>query len=94
MEATIREEYQTAFEKLEKQLEKNPTNADLLKKKEQLEAHLNDINKALCDIGNGGGHEHMAGGFISYDKLERKDAAGIREIIKNRFMSEVNKVNK
>lgn len=42
--------YQTAFEKLEKQLEKNPTNADLLKKKEQLEAHLNDINKALCDI--------------------------------------------
>lgn len=50
-------------------------------------------NKALCDIGNGGGHEHMAGGFISYDKLERKDAAGIREIIKNRFMSEVNKVN-
>ena len=44
--------------------------------------------------GNGGGHEHMAGGFISYDKLERKDAAGIREIIKNRFMSEVNKVNK
>jgi hypothetical protein len=51
-------------------------------------------NKALCDIGNGGGHEHMAGGFISYDKLERKDAAGIREIIKNRFMSEVNKVNK
>ena len=51
-------------------------------------------NKALCDIGNGGGHEHMAGGFISYDKLERKDAAGIREIIKNRYMSEVNKVNK
>ena len=36
----------------------------------------------------------MAGGFISYDKLERKDAAGIREIIKNRSMSEVNKVNK
>jgi hypothetical protein len=52
------------------------------------------IREALCDIGNGGGHEHMAGGFISYDKLERKDAAGIREIIKNRFMSEVNKVNK
>ena len=36
----------------------------------------------------------MAGGFIIYDKLEIKDAACIREIIKNRFMSEVNKLNK
>lgn len=42
--------YQTAFEKLKQQLEKNPNDADLLKKKEQLETHLDDINKSLSDI--------------------------------------------
>lgn len=42
--------YQTAFERLKLQLEQNPDNADLLVKKEQLENHLTDINKALADI--------------------------------------------
>lgn len=42
--------YQTAYEKLKLQLEQNPENTDLLKKKEQLESHLSDIDKALCDI--------------------------------------------
>ena len=42
--------YQTAFERLKLQIEQNPNNADLLKKKEQLEEHLADINKALTDI--------------------------------------------
>ena len=37
--------YQTAYEKL-----KLPENTDLLEKKEQLENHLSDIDKALCDI--------------------------------------------
>lgn len=40
------------------------------------------------------GHRAYGWWFISYDKLERKDASRLREIIKNRFMSEVNKVNK
>ena len=42
--------YQTAFEKIKQQLEKNPSDADLLKKKEQLETHLDEINKSLSDI--------------------------------------------
>ena len=42
--------YQTAYEKLKLQLEQNPENTDLLEKKEQLENHLSDIDKALCDI--------------------------------------------
>lgn len=42
--------YQTAFEKIKQQLEKNPNDADLLKKKEQLETHLDEINKSLSDI--------------------------------------------
>ncbi len=42
--------YQTAFERIKLQIEQNPNNADLLKKKEQLEEHLSDINKALTDI--------------------------------------------
>lgn len=42
--------YQTAYEKLKLQLEQNPEDKDLLEKKEQLENHLSDIDKALCDI--------------------------------------------
>ena len=42
--------YQTAYEKLKLQLEQNPGNPDLLEKKEELETHLTDINKALSDI--------------------------------------------
>lgn len=42
--------YQTAYEKLKLQLEQNPENADLLTKKEQLESHLADVDKALSDI--------------------------------------------
>ena len=42
--------YQTAYEKLKSQLSKNPNDADLLKKKEDLENQLSDINKALTDI--------------------------------------------
>ena len=42
--------YQTAFEKLKQQLDRDPDNSDLLEKKEQLENHLLDIDKALADI--------------------------------------------
>ena len=42
--------YQTAYEKLKLQLEQHPENADLLEKKEQLENHLADVDKALSDI--------------------------------------------
>lgn len=42
--------YQTAYEKLKLQLEQNPENPDLLEKKEKLETHLTDIDKALSDI--------------------------------------------
>ena len=42
--------YQTAYEKLLKQLEENPDNADLLTKKSELENQLNDIDKAIKDI--------------------------------------------
>ena len=41
--------YQTAYEKLLKQLEENPDNADLLTKKSELENQLNDIDKAIKD---------------------------------------------
>ena len=46
-------------------------------------------NRALKDIGNGGGHEHMAGGFISYAKAGCQDAACIRKIIEDKFLSEL-----
>lgn len=42
--------YQTAFEKIQLQLESNPEDEDLLKKKEELENHLQDIDKALTNI--------------------------------------------
>lgn len=42
--------YQTAYEKLLKQLEENPDNADLITKKSELENQLNDIDKAIKDI--------------------------------------------
>lgn len=42
--------YQTAYEKLLKQLEENPDNADLLTKKSELENQLNDIDKTIKDI--------------------------------------------
>ncbi len=42
--------YQTAYEKLLKQLEENPDNTDLLTKKSELENQLNDIDKAIKDI--------------------------------------------
>lgn len=42
--------YQTAYEKLLKQLEENPENNDLLVKKAELESQLDDINKAIKDI--------------------------------------------
>lgn len=42
--------YQTAFEKLQSQLQARPDDPDLLNKKEQLENHLGDINRALSDI--------------------------------------------
>lgn len=42
--------YQTAYEKLKLQLEQHPENTDLLEKKEQLENHLADVDKALSDI--------------------------------------------
>lgn len=42
--------YQTAYDHLLHQIEQNPDNADLLKKKDELENQLNDINKAMKDI--------------------------------------------
>lgn len=42
--------YQTAYEKLLKQLAENPDKAELIEKKQELESHLNDIDKALADI--------------------------------------------
>ena len=42
--------YQTAYEKLLKQLEATPDNADLIKKKAELENQLQDIEKAIQDI--------------------------------------------
>lgn len=42
--------YQTAYEKLLKQLEVSPDNCDLLHKKQELEIRLNDIDKAIKDI--------------------------------------------
>lgn len=42
--------YQTAYEKLLKQIELNPNSEDLLVKKAELENHLKDIDKSLSDI--------------------------------------------
>lgn len=42
--------YQTAYEKLLKQLEEDPDNSDLLAKKSELENQLNDIDRAIKDI--------------------------------------------
>lgn len=42
--------YQTAYDKLLKQLNDNPDDAELLKKKSELESHLSDIDKAIKDI--------------------------------------------
>lgn len=42
--------YQTAYEKLLKQLEEDPDNSDLLAKKSELENQLNDIDMAIKDI--------------------------------------------
>ena len=42
--------YQTAHEKLLKQLEEDPDNSDLLAKKSELENQLNDIDRAIKDI--------------------------------------------
>ena len=42
--------YQTAYEKILKQLETAPADTDLLKKKSELETQLQDIDKAIQDI--------------------------------------------
>lgn len=42
--------YQTAYDKLLKQLEGNPSDSDLLTKKAELEKQLEDIDKAMEDI--------------------------------------------
>lgn len=42
--------YQTAYDHLLRQIEQNPGSADLLKKKDELENQLNDIDKAMKDI--------------------------------------------
>ena len=46
-------------------------------------------NNALKSIGNGGGHEHMAGGFISYSSLDNRDASYIRKVIEDKFLEEL-----
>lgn len=50
-------------------------------------------NEALMGIGNGGGHEHMAGGFVPYDfksginlKKEKKSVNDVLNDIRNRFL--------
>ena len=42
--------YQTAYEKLLKQLDSSPDDADLIQKKSELEIQLRDIDKAMKDI--------------------------------------------
>lgn len=42
--------YQTAYEKILTQISSNPTNEDLLQKKNELENKLSDIDRALADI--------------------------------------------
>jgi len=42
--------YQTAYDHLLRQIEQNPDNSDLLKKKDELENQLKDIDKAIKDI--------------------------------------------
>ena len=42
--------YQTAYEKLLKQLESSPDDADLIQKKSEIEIQLQDIDKAMKDI--------------------------------------------
>ena len=42
--------YQTAYEKILKQLESSPDDADLIQKKTELETQLQDIDKAMKDI--------------------------------------------
>ena len=42
--------YQTAYDKLLRQLEQTPDDADLILKKTELEGHLSDIDKAIKDI--------------------------------------------
>lgn len=42
--------YQSAYDKLLKQLSSNPNSQELLEKKNELEMHLTDIDKALSDI--------------------------------------------
>lgn len=42
--------YETAYEKICAQLEAAPDNADLLKKKEELAAHIEEVEKALRDV--------------------------------------------
>ena len=42
--------YQTAYEKLKSQLLKNPNDADLIKKREEIENQLSDIDNALSNI--------------------------------------------
>ena len=42
--------YHTAYEKILKQLESSPSDADLLKKKDELEKQLQEIDKAIKDI--------------------------------------------
>lgn len=42
--------YQTAYEKVLKQLETDPTNSELLSKKEEIELELIEIDKAIKDV--------------------------------------------
>lgn len=42
--------YTSAYNKILKQLEKDPNNAEIIEKKAQIEIHLEDIDKAIKDI--------------------------------------------
>ena len=50
------------------------------------------VGRALHDIGGGGGHASMAGGFIPYDRLPglgKDDVEDISSIIRERFLMEL-----
>ena len=42
--------YQTAYEKIQKQLEMDPDNAELQQKEKEISQHLNDVEHALKDV--------------------------------------------
>lgn len=58
---------------------------------ERKDIHAGNLaNAVLSPIGNGGGHASMAGGFVSYDKINVKENE-IYEYIQKIFLNEIKK---